>query len=79
MKTIYLLSQTLLLFKMLFTASDNTLSQPPMTLFRSDIIDARMEMLMIIPREVSGKIFNPFLSVQKAAWILGSGFDSTKQ
>jgi len=40
MKTIYLLSQKPLLLKLLCTTGHNGLSQPPMTLVRSDIIDA---------------------------------------
>jgi hypothetical protein len=79
MKTVYLLSDVLLLVKLLIATGHHGLSQPPMALFRGDIIDASTEMLMIIPQEVSGKICNRFLTVQKAARILGSGFHRTKQ
>ena len=39
-KTIYLLSDVLLLFKVFFTARYNDFFQPIMALFRSDIIDS---------------------------------------
>jgi hypothetical protein len=78
MKTIHLLSHMPLLLKLLFAMGHNGLSQPPMTLFRNDIIDGLRAMIMITPKEVSRKIGNCLLKVHKAARILGSGFKSTE-
>ena len=68
--TVHLLSKTMLVIEIGFSAGNDLIPQALVALLRRYIINIGVQVLRIVPRKITTKVFSRLFTIQKTAGVL---------